>query len=120
MYCSEFETATNSERVDDYNNWLTSYIAHFFGTEIDTNFNQSIYGGEWEGFQFIFGSFISRETMKQMISSSREKAYFYGLQKCFKNSSQKKLAIMLKNDHLVYLLEHLFTSDKIRDVLRIE
>ena len=119
-YCTEFGTASNQEKVKNYNQWLTSYIQSFFNSDIDENFNQSLYGGKWNGFQFIFGSFISRETMKQMISSSREKAYFYGLQKCFKNSSQKKLAIMLKNDHLVYMIEHLFSSGRIREVLRID
>jgi hypothetical protein len=91
VFCPEFEEASNSEKMSNF------------------SFNRSLYEGKWEGLQFIFGSFISRETMKQMISSSREKAYFYGLLKCFKNSSQKKLAIVLKNEHLVCLIDHVFT-----------
>lgn len=116
-HCPEFETATKQEKSEKFEQWLTSYIESFFGTEIDAEFNQSLYQGKWTGFEFIFGSFICKDTMKQKISSSREKAYFYGLQKCFKNSSQKKLAIMLKNSHLIYLLEHLFSTNKIQDVL---
>lgn len=116
-HCPEFETATKQEKSDKFESWLTSYIESFFGTELDPEFNQSLYQGKWTGFEFIFGSFICKETMKQKISSSREKAYFYGLQKCFKNSSQKKLAIMLKNTHLIYLIEFLFSTNKIQDVL---
>jgi len=59
---------------------LTEYIKVFFGKEITTD-NTSLYDGKWEGFQFIFGSFISKKIMKQMISSSKEKAFFYNLQK---------------------------------------
>lgn len=113
----QFEAASNQEKLDTFDEVLTSYTKKFFERDIDCEFNQSLYEGKWGGFQFIFGSFISKDTMKQMISSSREKAYFYGLQKCFKNSSQKKLAIMLKNVHLVYLIEFLFTSGKINEIL---
>lgn len=120
IFCPEFKTASNQERLENYNLWLTSYIQNFFGREIDPVFNESLYGGTWGGFQFIFGSFISKDTMKQMISCSREKAYFYGLLKCFKNSSQKKLAIMLKSPHLVHLLDYVFQSDKISSILNVE
>lgn len=119
-FCPEFETASNEKRLKNFNMWLTSYIQNFFKSPIDSEFNQSLYEGKWEGFQFIFGSFISRDTMKQMISSSREKAYFYGLQKCFKNSSQKKLAIMLKNSHLLYTLDLVFQSSKINEIMKLE
>lgn len=118
-HCPEFSYASNELRLKNYNKWLTSYIQKFFGQTINSDINESQYQGKWEGFQFIFGSFISKETMKQMISSSREKAYFYGLLKCFKNSSQKKLAIMLKNIHLVYLLDYMFKSEKINEVLHL-
>lgn len=118
-FCPEFQSASNSERLANFNEWITSYVQHFFGRSIDEEFNQSLYEGKWGGFQFIFGSLISRETMKQMISSSREKAYFYGLQKCFKNSSQKKLAIILKNTHLLYMLDHLLKTERIMGVLAL-
>lgn len=120
QYCPEFATASNEKRLQNFNIWLTSYIQNFFKSPIDSEFNQSLYEGKWEGFQFIFGSFISKDTMKQMITSSREKAYFYGLQKCFKNSSQKKLAIMLKNSHLLYALDYVFQSSKIDEILKLE
>ena len=119
-FCPEFELSSNKDRLANFNKWLTEYIRYFFKREIDQRFNKSLYEGKWEGFQFIFGSFISRETMKQMISSSREKAYFYGLLKCFKNSSQKKLAIVLKNSHLVYMLDEIFGSDKIDSILSLQ
>lgn len=61
--------------------WITEYIEHFFGSEINPIMNESQFKGKWGGFQFIFGSLISKDTMKQLISSSREKAYFYGLLK---------------------------------------
>jgi hypothetical protein len=113
----EFQLASNEDKLNTFEEVLTQYTKKFFDSDIDEDFNQTLYGGKWGGFQFIFGAFVSKDTMKQMISSSREKAYFYGLQKCFKNSSQKKLAIMLKNVHLVYLIEFLFRSGKINEIL---
>lgn len=116
-FCPEFETASKKEKSENFESWLTKYIENFFGSELDQEFNKSLYQGQMKGFEFLFGSFICKETMKQKISCSREKAYFYGLQKCFKNSSQKKLAIVLKNMHLIYLVEFLFSTNKIKDIL---
>ena len=117
-FWTEFEQASNQQKLLNFESWLTRYIEHFFGRDIDSSFNESQFKGKWGGFQFIFGSLISKDTMKQMISSSREKAYFYGLLKCFKNSSQKKLAIMLKNTHLVYLLDNMFETGRIEEILK--
>lgn len=114
----EFFTSLESkDRVVRFEDLLTEYIQKFFGEKLDSQANQSIYKGKWEGMQFVFGSLISKDTMKQMITSSREKAYFYGLQKCLKSSSQKKLAVLLKNQHLVELIKFLFKSKKVEEVL---
>jgi hypothetical protein len=68
---------SNDEKVEKFSKWVTKYTKILFGQESDSQFNQSMYGGEWTGFEFVLGCFISRNTMKQMITSSREKAYFY-------------------------------------------
>jgi hypothetical protein len=114
----QFEIVTNSERVQIFSKCVTQYAGKLFEREFNSQFNQSIYGGEWGGVEFVLGSFISRDTMKQMITSSREKAYFYSFQKLFKMTSQKKLAVILKNYHFVHLIQYLFESEKIRDVLK--
>lgn len=115
----QFDIVSNSERVQNFSEWVTQYAKTLFKQELDAQLNKSMYSGEWGGVEFVLGCLISRNTMKQMITSSREKAYFYGFHKSFKNTSQKKLAVILKNYHLVYLIQYLFESNKIRDVLQI-
>lgn len=113
-FCPSFSKSNNKEKVANYDIWLSKFAEYLLGNINFTSLkNESIYYGKWRGIQFILGSLISKDVMKQMISSSREKAYFYGLQKCLKNWSQKKLAIILKNTHLVSLLNFMFESDKI-------
>jgi hypothetical protein len=117
-YLPQFQMLSTTEKVQIFSNFVTQYAVKLFGRELDWQFNQSIHGGEWGGVEFVLGSFISRETMKQMITSSREKAYFYSFQKLFKITSQKKLAVILKNNHFIHLIQYLFESEKIRDVLK--
>ena len=116
-HCPEFESATNEVRVKNFEYWLTSYAQNLFGHEVFNNLRNEEYYGKWKGLQFTLGSFICKNTMKQLITSSREKAYFYGLQKCLKSCSQKKLAIILKNEYLVRILEHMFETDKVNPIL---
>jgi hypothetical protein len=73
----DFEMISNDEKVENFRDWVTKYANILFGRESNSQFNQSMYGGEWSGVEFVFGCFISRNTMKQMLTSSREKAYFY-------------------------------------------
>lgn len=117
--CPEFNSLKSSQKVEKFEKFLTAYKEELLGEKIPKKLDVSQYGGEWKGFQFIIGSFVSKETMKQMITSSREKAYFYLLQKWLKNWSQKKLAVLLKNIHLVEVIKHLFASEKIYSVLSL-
>ena len=77
----DFNKASNTEKKNDFNSKLTAFAHHLLENSIQHIDNESLYKGKWGGFEFLFGSIISRETMKQMITSSKEKAYFYNLQK---------------------------------------
>lgn len=114
-FIPEFRTSDNKAKVQNYEAWLIAYASKLFGTKKLKSIGNMQYYGKWNSVEFTIGSFIWKDIMKQLITSSKEKAYFYGLHKWLKNCSQKKLAVILKNHFLVDIIYHMLNTDLVYD-----
>lgn len=119
-FTPDYDLCDNQTKVKNYKKWLTAYACKLLGEERYAEMSNENYYGDWSIIEFTLGSFICKNTMKQMITSSREKAYFYGLQKCLKNWSQKKLAIVLKNPWLAEILGFMFENHLVLSLFKSE